>query len=231
MKIRLLIADDHMLVRESLAQILGYEDDIEIVGLACGGSEAIAMATALRPDVALIDLNMPGIDGLEATRRIRALSPNTHIALLTGLDSEEALFQGLLAGAEAYVLKESGRPELLKAIRRLHEGDTHFGGESLRRLVSEIRRLNQFSARCDEAPPAVLSDREREVLRLVVQGRSNKEIARRIGVEISTVKSHLHSAFEKIGVQDRTQAAVLCLERGWFRGAQTLEAQAALVAV
>src|SRR5687768_14618588 len=127
--IRLLIADDQMLVRESLAQILGYEEDIEIIGLACDGSEAIAMASRLRPDVALIDLNMPGIDGLEATRRIRALSPGTHIALLTGLDSEAALFQGLLAGAEAYVLKESGRPELLKAIRRLSEGDTHFGCE------------------------------------------------------------------------------------------------------
>jgi DNA-binding NarL/FixJ family response regulator len=229
--IRLLIADDHTLVRESLAQILGYEEDIEIIGLARDGAEAIAMATRLHPDVALVDLNMPGVDGLEATRRIRAVSPNTHIALLTGLDSEEALFQGLLAGVEAYVLKESGRPELLKAIRRLNEGDTHFGGESLRRLVGEIRRLNQFSARCDEAPPEALSDREREVLRLVVQGRSNKEIAHRIGVEISTVKSHLHNAFEKIGVQDRTQAAVLCLERGWFRGSPTFDAQSALTAV
>ena len=229
--IRLLIADDHTLVRESLAQILGYEEDIDIIGLACDGAEAIAMAAQLRPDVALIDLHMPGVDGLEATRRIRAASPETHIALLTGLDSEAALFQGLLAGAEAYVLKESGRPELLKAIRRLAEGDTHFGGESLRRLVGEIRRLNQFSYRCDEAPPEALSDREREVLRLVVQGRSNKEIARRIGVEISTVKSHLHNAFEKIGVQDRTQAAVLCLERGWFRSAPTFETQQSLAAV
>jgi DNA-binding NarL/FixJ family response regulator len=229
--IRLLIADDHTLVRESLAQILGCEKDIEIVGLASDGAEAVVMAANLRPDVALIDLNMPGVDGLEATRRIRAHSPNTHIALLTGLDSEEALFQGLLAGAEAYVLKESGRQELLKAIHRLYEGDTHFGCESLRRLVGEIQRLNQYSYRCDEAPPEALSDREREVLRLVVQGRSNKEIARGIGVEISTVKSHLHNAFEKIGVQDRTQAAVLCLERGWFRGAPTFESHSALAAV
>ncbi len=230
MMIRLLIADDHTLVRESLAQILGYEDDIEIVGLACDGNEAVSMAASLQPHVALIDLHMPGVDGLEATRRIRTLSPNTHIALLTGLDSEEALFQGLLAGAEAYVLKESGRPELLKAIRRLYDGDTHFGGESLRRLVGEIRRLNQHSVRYDVPPPATLSDREREVLKFVVQGRSNKEIARRIGVEISTVKSHLHNAFEKIGVQDRTQAAVLCMERGWFRGAPSFESNAALTA-
>ena len=229
--IRLLIADDQTLVRESLAEILGHEEDIEIVGLACDGAEAIDMATRLRPDVALIDLNMPGIDGLEATRRIRSLSPCTHIALLTGLDRESALFQGLLAGAEAYVLKESGRPELLKAIRRLSEGDTHFAGESLRRLVGEIRRLDQLTVRTVELPPESLSDREREVLRLVVQGRSNKEIARRIGVEISTVKSHLHNAFEKIGVQDRTQAAVLCLERGWFRSAPAYDATSVYAAL
>ena len=215
--IRVVLADDHTLVRESLAHIIGFEDDLEIVGLASDGIEALTEVERHQPDVVLLDIQMPNMDGIAACRRIRAQWPKIRIGLLTGLDGNEALFQSLLAGADAFVLKDAGRGELLKAIRRMAAGDTHLAGESVRTLVKEYRRLHHLAGQQQEPLPAALSDREREVLRLVVEGNSNKEIARRLGVEISTVKSHLHNAFEKIGVQDRTQAAVLCMQNGWFR--------------
>jgi DNA-binding NarL/FixJ family response regulator len=215
--IRVVLADDHTLVRESLGHIINFEDDMEVVGMANDGIEAIEEVERLQPDIVLLDIQMPNMDGITACRRIRAQWPQVHIGLLTGLDGNEALFQSMLAGADAFVLKDSGRAELLKAIRRMAEGDTHLAGDSLRTLVREFRRLHQLAGQQREPLPATLSDREREVLRLVVEGNSNKEIARQLGVEISTVKSHLHNAFEKIGVQDRTQAAVLCMQNGWFR--------------
>jgi DNA-binding NarL/FixJ family response regulator len=215
--IRVVLADDHTLVRESLGHIIDFEDDMEVVGLASDGAEAIDFVEKLQPDIVLLDIQMPILDGIAACRRIRAQWPQVRIGLLTGLDGHESLYQSMLAGAHAFVLKDAGRGELLTAIRRMAKGDTHLAGESLQNLIKEFRRLHYLAGEQKEPPPASLSDREREVLRLVVEGNSNKEIARHLGVEISTVKSHLHNAFEKIGVQDRTQAAVLCMQNGWFR--------------
>jgi DNA-binding NarL/FixJ family response regulator len=215
--IRVVLADDHTLVRDSLGHIITFEDDMEVVGMANDGLQAIEVVDEYRPDVVLLDIQMPNMDGIEACRRIRAKWPHIRIGLLTGLDGNEALFQSLLAGADAFVLKDAGRGELLRAIRRMAQGDTHLAGESLRTLIKEFRRLHYLCGEQREPLPSSLSDREREVLRLVVEGNANKEIARRLGVEISTVKSHLHNAFDKIGVQDRTQAAVLCMQNGWFR--------------
>lgn len=215
--IRVVLADDHTLVRESLGHIIGYEEDMEVVGMGSDGLEALALVEQLQPDIVLLDIQMPNMDGIAACRRIRAQWPDIGIGLLTGLDGNEALFQSMLAGADAFVLKDAGRGELLNAIRRMATGDTHLAGDSLRTLVKEFRRLYHLAGQQREPLPPTLSEREREVLRLVVEGNSNKEIARQLGVEISTVKSHLHNAFEKIGVQDRTQAAVLCMQNGWFR--------------
>ena len=198
--IRLLIADDHAVVRTGLAQLLSGREGIELVGAAADGGQAVALAAELRPDVVLMDLEMPVLDGIEATERIRSAQPDVAIVVLTSFSDRERILRALDAGAAGYLLKDAEPAELERAVRAAARGDVPLDPKAARELLA---------ARAPAAGPgATLSEREREVLLMVVEGLANKQIARRLGISEKTVKAHLTSVFRQIGVTDRTQAAL-----------------------
>jgi DNA-binding NarL/FixJ family response regulator len=196
--IRVVVADDHAVVRGGLAQLLSTTEDIELAGSAGDGDEAVAVVASEHPDVVLMDLSMPGIGGVEATRRIVAADPGARVVVLTSFADDRHISDALAAGAIGYLLKHAGPDELLDAIRSAAAGDSPFDPKAARVLL-ESRRV-----RSDQQ----LSAREEEVLRLVAVGHANKQIARRLGISERTVKSHLTNIFSRIGVTDRTQAAL-----------------------
>lgn len=198
--IRVLIADDHQVVRSGLEQLLATAEDIELVGMAADGAEAIEQAVALLPDIVLMDLSMPGTDGIEATRAITAADGATQVVVLTSFSDKQRILDALDAGAAGYVLKHAEPDELLDAIRAAHEGGSPLDPKAARVLLDRQRSSS--------ATPAKMSDREEEVLRLVASGMANKAIARELGIAERTVKAHLTSIFQRIGVTDRTQAAL-----------------------
>ena len=214
-KARIVIADDETLLRDYLAVILSSELGLEVVGLARNGEEAVQLVRETAPDIVLLDLQMPVMDGIAAAREMRALQPDIKIAILTGSTDQDSIFAGIEAGADAYLLKTGGREEILAGVRSVVAGDAQVAPAALRHIVDEFRRLREMGAQPGELPPTI-SNREKEVLRLVCRGMANKEIARELGIGVSTVKSHLNQAFEKLGVEDRTQAALLGAARGWF---------------
>jgi DNA-binding NarL/FixJ family response regulator len=214
-KIRTVIADDETLIRDYLAVVFRDEADIEVVGLASNGQEALQLVIENDPDVILLDVRMPVMDGLTAAREIRAARPRTKIAMLTASTDRETAFAALEIGADAYLLKDSRKEEIVAALRALVAGEVQVANAALKALIEEFRRLRSTSRGLQEMPMSI-SAREKEVLRGIVSGLSNKEIAKELGVQVSTVKSHLHNAFEKLGVQDRTQAALLAAREGWF---------------
>lgn len=196
--IRVLIADDHAIVRTGLAQLLATTDDLELVGTASDGEAAVELAKSLRPDVVLMDLSMPVLDGVEACRRVAADVPGTHVLVLTSFGDQSRILDSLGAGAEGYLLKHAEPETILSGIREVVAGGSPLDPKAARALVT-ARRV---------AWSAQLTGREREVLGLVVEGLSNKQIARRLGISERTVKAHLTSTFQRIGVTDRTQAAL-----------------------
>ena len=198
--IRVLVADDHQVVRSGLEQLLATADDIELAGMAVDGAEAIALAAELAPDIVLMDLSMPGTDGVEATRTITAHSSSTQVVVLTSFSDKQRILDALDAGASGYVLKHAEPDELLDAIRAAYEGGSPLDPKAARVLLDRQRSSS--------ATPAKMSDREEEVLRLVASGLANKAIARELGIAERTVKAHLTSIFQRIGVTDRTQAAL-----------------------
>lgn len=198
--IRVLIADDHQVVRSGLEQLLATAPDIELAGMAEDGAEAIALAASLAPDIVLMDLSMPGTDGIAATRAITAASPTTQVVVLTSFSDKARILDALDAGAAGYVLKHAGPDELLDAIRAAHEGGAPLDPKAARVLLDRQRSSS--------ATPAKMSEREEEVLRLVASGLANKAIARQLGIAERTVKAHLTNIFQRIGVTDRTQAAL-----------------------
>ena len=198
--IRVLIADDHQVVRSGLEQLLATADDIELAGMAADGAEAVAQAAALAPDIVLMDLSMPGIDGIEATRAITAAGTATQVVVLTSFSDKQRILDALDAGAAGYVLKHAEPDELLDAIRAAHEGGSPLDPKAARVLLDRQRSSS--------ASPTKMSDREEEVLRLVASGLANKAIARQLGIAERTVKAHLTNIFQRIGVTDRTQAAL-----------------------
>jgi len=211
--ITVLLVDDHALVRQGVRAFLETQDDITVVAEAGGGEEAIKLAAEHAPDVALMDLIMPGMDGVEATRRLTASSPRTNVVMLTSYHDDEHVFPAIRAGALSYVLKEIGPEELADAVRKAAIGDAVLHPRVAARVVRELH-----GARRDE--PNVfreLSEREMEVLKLIADGMSNAQIAACLYVSEKTVKSHVSNILGKLHLADRTQAAVYAWRQGVVR--------------
>jgi DNA-binding NarL/FixJ family response regulator len=210
--IKVMIADDHPVVREGLSAMLNKEPDIQVVGEAENGAEAIKKASEFQPEIVLMDLRMPEVDGVEAMRRIRAEHPDMKFIVLTTFDNDEYIFKGIEAGARAYLLKDAPREELFKAIRAVHKG------ESLIQPAVAGRVLDRFSELSRQVQvPDALSERELEVLELMAKGAVNKLIAASLSIGESTVKTHIQAIFQKLGVSDRTEAVTQAIKKGIIR--------------
>ncbi|MGH7506506.1 MAG: response regulator [Longimicrobiales bacterium] len=207
-RIRLLIADDHTVVREGLRMFLDEEDDVEVVGEAADGEQAVKLAVTLQPDVVLMDLMMPRLDGLGALRKLREAGSNTRILVLTTFVEDAQVREAVQAGAIGYLLKDVSRNELLAAIRAAAEGRPTLHPEAQQRL------MRQVAAPPVSSPLDVLTDRERDVLRLIARGKSNKAIAAALFLSIGTVKGYVSAILAKLNVRDRTQAALFAVEHG-----------------
>jgi DNA-binding NarL/FixJ family response regulator len=195
-----LVVDDHELVRRGLLDLLGTADDLTVVGAAVDGEDALRLAEQTQPDVVLMDLSMPGTDGVEATRRLARVSPGSRVVVLTSFSENERIVAALEAGAVGYLLKDVEPDELLRGVRAAARGDAPFSPRAARVLLPRTGHD--------------LSPREREVLRLVAEGLPNKTIARRLGISEKTVKTHLTSVFTTLGVTDRTSAALWAQRNG-----------------
>jgi DNA-binding NarL/FixJ family response regulator len=203
--IRILLADDHSVVRQGLKMFLGLDPEFEVVGEAANGQEAVRLARALRPDVVLMDLLMPVMDGIAATAAIRQELPDTEVIALTSVLEDVSVVNAVKAGAIGYLLKNTEADALVRAIRAAAEGQVQLAPEAQARLLREVRAPDS---------PEKLSERETEVLRLVAAGRANKEIARELGIGEKTVKSHVSNILSKLGLMSRTQAALHAVRIG-----------------
>jgi DNA-binding NarL/FixJ family response regulator len=197
--IRVVLVDDHAVVRSGLAQLLGGADDIEIVGQAANGAEAVEVVRRALPDVVVMDLQMPDVDGVEATRRIVAEELGAEVLVLTSFSDNARIVAAIDAGAVGYLLKDADPEDVLDGVRAVSRGESPLHPRVARQLLS---------SRADPSPGVQLTPREAEVLGLVRAGLANKQIARRLGISERTVKAHLTSVFQRIGVADRTQAAL-----------------------
>lgn len=212
-KIKILIADDHAVVREGTRQILEREPDLVVVAEAVDGEEAVRLAGSSKPDVAIIDIAMPVVDGIEATRQIKALYPAVAVLILSAYDDDQFVFGLLEAGAAGYLLKSVRGRELVDAVRQV------YAGESVLHPTIARKVLNRFVPTADKAAAnkqtEVLSERETEVLRLAARGLSNQEIADELFLSLRTVQAHLGHIFNKLQVSSRTEAVVRALKEGW----------------
>ena len=206
--IRVLIADDHQIVREGLRTVLAQEVELAVVGDAASGEEAIALTRALRPDVVLMDLVMPGLGGLEALARIRQACPDSQVVVLTNFASDQSVRDAVAAGAVGYLLKDVLKNELLQAIRNAHQGRPTLHPEAQRHLMRRVSRP------VVPRPDAELTPRERSVLELLARGQSNKAIASQLGLTEGTVKGYVSAILSKLGLEDRTQAALFAVRHG-----------------
>lgn len=206
--VRVLIVDDHAVVREGLRNFLGMLPGIVLAGEAAGGEEALAAARKSRPHVVLMDLVMPGMDGIEATRRFRGEFPDVKVIVLTSFSDDAKVFSALRAGAAAYLLKDVGPRELADTVRAAARGEVRLAPEVARRLVDGLAGSSV------RQPEQDLTDRELEVLRCLARGRSNKEIGADLFISEKTVKSHVGNILSKLGLADRTQAALYAVKRG-----------------
>lgn len=209
-QIRILIADDHAAFRSGLAALLGGQPGLALVGEAASGDEAVSRAFELQPDVVLMDLNMPGLDGIAATRQITETTPHIAVLVLTMADNEAAVFDAVRAGARGYLLKGADRADLTRAIRSVAAGDAIFGPDVARRLMA-------FFARQPAAEPSAfpeLTERERELLDLIARGMSNQQIVDRLVISPKTVRNHVSNILAKLQVRDRAEAIVRAREAG-----------------
>ena len=210
-----MIADDQRVVRDGLAMLVGLIDGIDLVGTACDGTEAIEMVAHERPDVVLMDLRMPEVDGVEATRKIRSTQSETQVLVLTTYADDASLFPALQAGARGYLTKDATAEEIEEAIRSLATGRTHLDPQIQERLVAAlVERPPTSSSKVDPELPDGLTPREAEVLKLIAAGLSNTEIAAALVVSDATVKTHINHVFAKTGARDRAQAVRYAYERG-----------------
>jgi two-component system NarL family response regulator len=200
-RIRVLIADDHAVVRRGLAAILNLEEDVRVVGEAGDGEQAVALWRELRPDVTLMDLRMPGVEGVQAIDRIRDEDPNAAIIVLTTFDHDEDIYVGLRAGAKAYLLKDVEPEELFRCIRAVHAGEAYLQPKVAAKLAQRVQ---------EEA----LTEREAQILKLLAEGRSNRAIGQVLAISESTVKSHLKTLFVKLDATSRAEAIALAARRG-----------------
>lgn len=215
MTITVLLVDDQTLVRDGLRLILNGADDIEVVGEAGDGAEAVDLAGRLDPDLVLMDIRMPEVDGIEATRRIIASAPHARVLMLTTYDLDEHLYDAVLAGAAGYVLKSTPTQQLLATIRAAASGDTVLAPEITRRLLERFARSHEMAQ--TPAPTAAvdaLTDRERAVLAHMARGLKNDEIGALLYISAATVKTHVNTIFRKLGARDRVHAVILAFECG-----------------
>jgi DNA-binding NarL/FixJ family response regulator len=238
--IRLLIVDDHQLMRDGLVRLIGLEPEIELVGTGNDGTEAVRLVAELKPDVVLMDIRMPEMSGIAATREIKKTHPDVKVVLLTMHDEDDYVFEGISAGACGYLLKDTSRDDLISSIKGVHAGQVEMTPSVTRKVVQQFATLHQggpgrrgdgaMGRRGDGATvtvpvgkavkypvgsrPEDLSRREMDVLRLVVRGCSNRQIAEQLFIDETTVKTHLHRIFDKLNVRDRTQAAVFAMQHG-----------------
>lgn len=212
-KIKILIADDHPVVRDGTRRILEQEADLGVVAEASDGEEAVRLATSFKPDVAIIDIAMPKLDGIEATRQIKALCPAIAVLILTAYDDDQFIFSLLEAGAAGYLLKSVRGQELIDAVRAVHAGESVLHPSVARKVLN--RFVLASGKPQEKVPVEVLSEREMEVLRLATRGLSNQDIAGELHLSIRTVQGHLGHIFSKLQVSSRTEAVVRALKEGW----------------
>ena len=211
--VRVLIVEDQALVRQGLSTILDLEEGIRVVGEAADGVEALERIPELLPEVALVDVRMPRMDGIELVRRLRQEHPHVMPIFLTTFDDEDYVFDGLRAGGRGYILKDTPSEELAAAIRKVHRGEAVLGAEITSKVIEEFGRLSKAPG---EHGAGSLSERELEVLKLVATGASNREIAKKLYITEGTVKNHISNVLRKLGFRDRTQAALYAQEHGWL---------------
>jgi Response regulator containing a CheY-like receiver domain and an HTH DNA-binding domain len=212
-KIRIVLADDHVILRQGTRQLLEHEPDIEVVGEASDGAEAVELVSKLKPDIVIIDVAMPHMNGIEATKKIKEILPGTKILVLTGYDYDEYIFSLLEIGAAGYLLKDVSGDDLVGAVRAVYQGEPVLHPTVMRKLMN---RFKTPTTRQTETPIDVLSEREMEVLKLAVSGKSNKDIADALNISLRTVQAHMRSIFNKLGVGSRSEAIVSGLKKGWF---------------
>ncbi|TFV32596.1 response regulator transcription factor [Streptomyces sp. T1317-0309] len=215
--VRVLISDDQMMVRQGFTVLLNARPGIEVVGQAVDGEEAVAMVAELAPDVVLMDIRMPGLGGIEATRRITADAPHPRVLVLTTFDLDEYVYDALRAGASGFLLKDASADQLAEAVRVVAAGDALLAPGITRRLIAEFSRLTDAPRAPLKQRVGDLTERETEVLALIAQGLSNAEIAGSLVVAEQTVKTHVGRILVKLGLRDRTQAAVFAYESGLVR--------------
>jgi DNA-binding NarL/FixJ family response regulator len=213
MTIRVLVADDQSMVRAGFRMLLGGEEDIDVVAEACNGQEAVAKAAKFEPSLILMDIRMPELDGLEATRRILATDPDARILVLTTFDLDEYVYEALRAGASGFVLKDDSPEQLLAAIRTVAAGDALLSPAVTKRVIQKFARAPR-----PDPPKEIdeLSEREREVFRLMSRGLSNAEIGKQLFISETTVKTHVTHILQKLNLRDRVQAVVLAYQAGLF---------------
>ena len=211
--IKVLIADDHALVREGTRRMLEQEADMQVVGEAGDGEETVELACELKPDVAIVDIAMPKLDGIEATRQIKERCPSVTVLILSAYDDDQFIFSLLEAGAAGYLLKSVRSRELVDAVRSVHAGESVLHPSIAKKVLN---RFVSSGGRPEAVKPAdVLSDREKEILRLATKGLSNADIAKELYLSVRTVQGHLGHIFNKLQVGSRTEAVVRALKEGW----------------
>ena len=219
-EIKIMLVEDHVLVREGTRELLEREDDLQVVAEAGDGEEAVRLAAAHRPDVIVMDIALPRLSGIDATKRIKAADPSTAVLVLTAYDDEQYVFALLEAGAAGYLLKDVSTDDLIEAIRAVHAGESALHPAIARKVVDHFARHTQNDA---EDGPVDLTQREMQVLKLAATGRTNREIGKDLTISTRTVQVHLSNIFGKLQVGSRTEAVLHALRKGWFTLEDTLQ--------